>query len=309
MPLQINRTVILAQIESQYADDATPVAADALEVENLTFEPAQADTVERNIIDGKLGSSPTVRVRKSATLSFDIAFQASGTLGTAPAWGNLIRACGFAQTIQPGIDVTYSPVSSHFESLTFYVYDSGENLHILTGARGTFSINLDANDNPRFSFNFTGLPGDISHNAPPTSVTTNWQQPTTPNSQNTPTATLDGYSATIANLSLDIANNVVLRDLIGTRSVEITDRAAKGSMTFDMTAVNDKDFYAIVDNATLHPLSITHGTTSGLIMEISAPRVQLSSLSRGDDNGVTTLTADLRLTADTGNDEIIITAK
>ena len=159
------------------------------------------------------------------------------------------------------------------------------------------------------SFAFTALPSSINDATPPAQVNTSWQHPITPNSQNTPTCSIDGYAGCIASLSLDMANQVNLRDLINCRSVQLTDRAASGNMTFDMTTLANKDFFALIKAGNLVPFSLTHGTESGKTMEITAPKVQLATLSRAEDNGITQATVDMRLTAENGNDEIIITAK
>jgi hypothetical protein len=75
----------------------------------------------------------------------------SGTAGTAPAYGSILKACGFSETIVASTSVTYAPVSSSFSSVTIYYNVDGVR-HKLTGCRGTFTLNGTVGDIPYIEF-------------------------------------------------------------------------------------------------------------------------------------------------------------
>ena len=120
MTKSIRKTIILAKKEATYNSDVTPAAVNALHVSNVNIEPVAADTLPRDFIDGKLGSKPEMRVRKTVSLSFDVELAGSGAAGTAPAWGVLLQGCGLSETLTANTKAVYKPVSSSFGSL-FYL--------------------------------------------------------------------------------------------------------------------------------------------------------------------------------------------
>ena len=68
----------------------------------------------------------------------------SGTAGTAPKYGAILKACGLSETVSGGNTVTYSPVATPSDSVTLFVNYDGIR-QIVTGCRGTFSINCEVN--------------------------------------------------------------------------------------------------------------------------------------------------------------------
>ena len=103
-------------------------------------------------------------------------WSAPAHLGDAPAWGPLLRACGFAEVITAGVRVDYVPISTGFESATIYWYDDGV-LHKGLGARGTASLKLSVGEKPVISCKFVCLYGGIAVAAAPTADLEEWQVP------------------------------------------------------------------------------------------------------------------------------------
>lgn len=99
MALRTKNAVILAKIEATAGTDAAPVAStDAVLVENPQFNP-NPNLVNTDEVSGSLdGAGPMVGGLK-ATLSFDVYLKGAGAAGTVPEIGKLLRACGFAETI------------------------------------------------------------------------------------------------------------------------------------------------------------------------------------------------------------------
>ena len=58
------------------------------------------------------------------------------------------------------------------------------------------------------------------------------------------------------------------------------------------------------------PLNIIHGTDTGQIIELFAPKVQITGINYGESNGVLMANLDVEIKpTDAGNDEFIITTR
>lgn len=100
MPLLNRKRTLLAKIESSYGVDPTPTgAANAVLVSNLNVTPMSTELVDRDLIRPFLGNSEQLHAAIYAMAEFECEVAGSGTAGTAPAWGPLMRACGFSQTV------------------------------------------------------------------------------------------------------------------------------------------------------------------------------------------------------------------
>ncbi len=304
------KKVLLAKIEATYGTDAAPAATDAILTKNLSITPYDGNTVQRDIDRPTLGNDISINVAPNIKVSFDVELAGSGTAGTAPGWGSLLRACGFSETINAATDVVYTPVSTGYEAATMHYEQDGQ-LHKVLGARGTVSFELSAGGLPVMKFSFTGLyqkpvagsvVADLSAFQIPVPVT----------KANTPTYTIHGYDAIATSLTLDMANNVIHRNVIGEEMVKITDRAPKGQLTIDAPTLAEKDMFALVEShngITTGAIQVVHGVTAGNIVQIDAPKTQLQTISPTDLDGVFGYQIDVSYMPDAGDDDVTITVK
>jgi len=111
MPRLIRKTAILAKIETTYGVDSTPTgAANAILISNASFN-IDYSNVSRDLIRPFLGGSEELAGTRFARAQFDVEWANSGTAGTAPAWGPLLRACGFAEaSLSTPVRVEYTPI-------------------------------------------------------------------------------------------------------------------------------------------------------------------------------------------------------
>lgn len=94
------KQVLLAGIESSYGSAATLTgAANALLVQNAQLTPMVQDKSARSGLRAFLGSLGQIVVGQHVGLNYDCEIAGSGSAGSAPAWGPLLRACGMAETI------------------------------------------------------------------------------------------------------------------------------------------------------------------------------------------------------------------
>lgn len=310
MPLLKRRAAVLAKIESVYGTDPVPTgAANAVLVSDVNINPMEMKTVDRANVRPFLGNNEQLPTGLYVTLDFTVEVAGSGTAGTVPAWGPLLRMCGFAENNTPGVKTEYLPVSTAFESGTLYMNLDGVQ-HKLTGARGNVSMDFTRDSRPAFKFTFTGLFNTVTDVVSPTVTLTAWKTPLPVNKTNMPTFTLHGYAAIMHSLTADMANNVIYRELInGVAGALITDRKPAGSIVMEAATVATKDWWTSIKNVTTGALALVHGTTAGNKVQIDAPNVQLITPQYQDQDGIAMLQCGLVFAPGaSGNDEIKITA-
>ena len=141
MPLLTRKRLLLAKTEDTYGTDSTPTgSANAILVRNLEIVPLQSDIVQRELIRPYLGNYEQLLANTRVQVTFEVELAGSGTAGTAPAYGPVLKACGLAETLVATTSATYAPVSTSFSSVTLYFLQDAIR-HIVTGARGTFRLN------------------------------------------------------------------------------------------------------------------------------------------------------------------------
>ena len=90
---------LIAKIESVYGTDPSPTGTDnAVQVTNLEVTPIESDNVQAASYQGFLGNSTrgTLVANKRVSVTFDVELAGSGTAGTAPAFGPLLKSCGLS---------------------------------------------------------------------------------------------------------------------------------------------------------------------------------------------------------------------
>lgn len=311
MPQLTRRRTILAKIETTYGTDPTPTgAANAILVRNLNVTPQASEIVSRDNYRPYLGNFEQLQASTHVTLDFEVEMAGSGTAGTAPAYGSLLKACGLSETVAAGVSVTYAPVSSSFSSVTIYFNNDGT-LHKITGARGTVEININARQIPVYKFSFTGI-----YNAPtaaslPTVTYTAFQTPLVANNTNTTGFSFLSYSGVLESLNLNVGNTVNYRTLIGSEYVQIADRKTSGSVSIESPDVGTKDFFAAgLADGTLGSLDVTHGTAGGNKVQITSSKIDIANPSYTDNNGIVMLNVPfVAVPSTSGNDEFSIVVK
>lgn len=307
---------ILAKIETTYGADSVPTGlANAMLISNLSVNPLNANNVSRDLINPYFGGSEQLVGSAFVEASFDIELAGSGAAGTAPAWGALLRACGFAEAITAATRVDYTPVTNTLESVSIYYHDDGV-LHKLLGARGTFDLKMGVGERPVLSFKFQGIDGGISAVANPSLTLTSFKTPLVVTDTNTADINLGctysagalsgGTTYTSRGLQVSMGNAVTFTPLLGGETIDITNREATGHIDLDLTAANEVTFMASVKANTKQGLGIIHGTSAGYKVLVHAPAVQLINPSKQDVNGRRLIGYDLRITPNSGNDELRI---
>ncbi|WP_372826535.1 hypothetical protein [Polaromonas sp.] len=317
MTRYIRDTVILGKIETTYGADALATgAANAMQVSNVRITPLNAQFVSRDLLRNYFGISEQLMASFNKLVTFDIEAVGSGTVGTAPAWGAMVRACGFQQVEVALERVTYTPVTNGQESATLCVYDSGV-LHKLLGARGAITSAAMLGNIPTLSFAFVGLDGGDSAALPSGVSFAAFQLPQVVQDAFTGDLTLGGtlsassvpaitggtsYPST--GLEIDMGIKAEHIPLLGQESVDITDRQAKGKIKLFATAVQEVAFYATIKAGTTQSVGLIHGTVVGRRFGMFAPAAQIITPAKDEQSGKRMMGYDLVLSPVAGNDEV-----
>jgi len=205
-------------------------------------------------------------------------------------------------------NVGYKPVSSSFSSVTIYYNNDGV-LHKATGCRGTFSLSAEVGAIPTIDFEFTGIYNPVTDTAAPASTYTAQADPLIFKPGNSSTFSFLSYAGCLQSLSLDMANELIYRELVGcTKEIMITNRAPSGECMIEAVPIATKDYFAIANNDTTGVLTLLHGTTAGNRVSLVAPKVDISNPTYADQDGVQMLNLPyVAIPTGAGNDEVSIT--
>ena len=300
---------LIAKIESTYGTDPSPVGgSDAVQVTNLELTPIESDNVQAAAFQGFIGNSTrgTLVANKRVSVTFDVELAGSGTAGTAPAFGPLLKSCGLSETVVSSTSVTYAPVSSSFSSATIYCFYDGTQ-HKITGARGTVSFNMTAGQFAVASFNFIGIYNAPDGTALSGSFTVaNQAAALEVNDTNVTTATFHGVtSSRIESFDLALNNELLYKETASNKEVLITNRAPGGTAVIEAPAIGTTDFFAKAVAVATGSTSLVLGATGGNIVTLNAAQTDITGCSYADTNGVIALSMPyLALPTTAGNNEM-----
>lgn len=305
--------VLLAKKETTYGTDAAPTpAANAILTRNFSAKPIESDRLERNLDQRVYGSRASAATNQRRTMSYEVELAGSGAAGTAPAWMELLEACGMAAAV---LTATVSAVQNFAApgvaatSLTQHDYMADQRRKT-TGSVGTFSLDFTAGAYPFAAFQFTGLvpaatPFDKSAPAAPT--LTRWKQPQEVNVDNT-TVSLDGYSPVVRSWRAEAAVDVVLRNLIGSRYVRRGGHALTSTLLIEAPDIAVKDYIAKLRQGDLVAFALTHGIGAGNILNFASTKVQISDITESEENDILMWQLSLIHTVDGGAADLTVTA-
>ena len=299
------KRVILIEAESSYGTDPTPSATDVVLVRDLSITPQSSDVVNRDVVRPFLGASEQLLANTRVECTFSVELAGSGTAGTAPRYGSALKACGFSETVVANTSVTYAPVSSSFSSVTIHYNIDGVR-HRVTGCRGTFVLNGAVGEIPSIDFTFTGIYNNPTDTALPTVTYGNQATPLVFKNGNTSGFSLLSYSGALMNITMDVGNSLVYRELVGgTKEVLITDRAANGSVTIEAPTLAQKDYFtAALTDSSLGNLAFLHGTAAGNKVQLTSSKVDIGDVAYGEADGVAMLEIPYTLVPTAANNEV-----
>lgn len=308
------RRVVAAKPEAVYGTDIVPTLADdAIMTRNYSIVPLEVDQLQRNLDNRAYGATKGKPTNKRMRSSYEVELAGSGTAGTAPPWMKLLAACGMAAPVlvaTTSATQKFAAAGAVPGSLSEYSWVDNQQRKMI-GARGTYSLDFTAGQVPFANLQFTGLVPAASArvvSAPTGADFTDWQEPLEVNNANT-ILLLDGFAAVTRSLTIDAGVSVNLRNLIGARYVRRGNHSASGRLMIEAPSSATKDYLASLDDGALIPITLTHGTVAGNIIELSATKVQVTNITESAEDDILMFNMDLLFTTDGGADDLVITAK
>ncbi len=328
MALSARRKLIMAAIEAVYGTAVATAAADAVLVHDPSLTPVTGGTADRELVRSYYGASEQIPVNTHQQIEFGVELAGPGGFDplteaiTAPAWGKLLRACGFAESIEKKIAadphkniVQYTPITGAEPSLTVRGNWDGQQ-HVLAGCRGSVALSLAAADIPRLRFTLTGLWQKPTSVAAIAGQYGAWKAPRPGSTRDTPTVSLFGQAGLkMRSFELDLAVEVVHREVIGAANeVVIVDRDPSGTIVLDMSPLSAWNPFDLAASGSVGALRIVHGgpdtvANAGKLVGIDCPRIQIGEPTYGDDSGIQQVSIPFRAAPNSGNDEITVSVR
>jgi len=282
---------------------------------DFTIDP---DVVPRNLLRGYYGASEELTGTRMAVLKFTTEVAGSSALGTAPLWGYLLRGSGWAETITADTRVEYLPITDGHESLAIKYNKDGVQ-YLSRGARGTGELDFTAYQRPVINWTFYGFDTAASAVSVGTPSLTGWVRPVVITDANSGDIRLgstyssgsisSGTAYPSRGMMLNLANTVEQHKMLGSESIEITDRQMSGKATVELTAAQEVTWRDDINSNTTTSMSFTIGP-DGNKVAIHMPSVQRIKPQTVDYNGKVLMDVDLRIMPTTaGNNECRIIIK
>lgn len=314
----IQSSVILLKLETTSGTDAAPThTADAvaIRVSNLQVRIEQR-FADRDVIVGAFAATDRLPYARRGTLSFSTELQASGTLGTAPAWGKALQACAFSETVTPGALVEYLPASTGLKTATLWAYVNGR-LEKFAYCAGTVRVSKQVGQVPSLQFTFTGLVSSVVASAPVTPTLGPWVRAEAVGPAATTALSIGAVSYSAGALSggtqhhfqsleLDLANDVQDLELVTSESVAVYGRNPTLSVVADLGGAAHAAFKADMHAGTTRALGLVHGSASGRKVGLYAPVGVITEVSDQVNGNVILDNLALTLRPQTANDELRI---
>lgn len=307
MAKSMKKMLLLVAVQTALGAVAAPTpAVNAILCRAVQPELIAGDQVPRNLIRPYKGNSGKMFAGEYRKVSCEVELAGSGTPGTAPAWGPMLRACGFSETVTAGTSVTYEPVSEGEPYLTIWGYIDGTK-YVMTDVKGNVSFELNAKGIPVLKFEFIGTYSAVTEETMPVGVDYSaFKQPKVVGKVNTPTFTFHGHAACTSAFSIAWGNTLAWRELINCAGATSADRQPTGSVTMELPKATTKDWAEIVRLGTIGSAQLVHGTDPGNIIELQCPQVQCGPFSLQDDQSVAMMSMPFDLMPDQGDDELTI---
>lgn len=274
MTIRFNTRIVVAKRETTYGVDSSPVGSNAVFGIDFELSPMEGQDKDRGHDKGYLGANGTIPIDLHMKLKFKVELAGSGTAGTAPAWADLIRACGFAQTVNAGTSVIYNPVSDDHDSVSIYFF-IGNTRFVMLGCRGNVAFRLNASDIPYLEFEFTGFFTAPSEQTRITPNYSGYKKPKEVSDATTPTFTVDGSDMVMRTFMLNAGNQVEPRFLVNDKRVIISARSELVEFQIEAVPLTTFDPYAAALNQTEVDLQLVHGTVAGNIVTIDVNAMQI----------------------------------
>ena len=305
---------VLAKKEAIYGTDSVPTgAANGILIRNFRGKPVDTDRLERNLEAPSYGAQPGAPSNERRTMSYEVEIAGSGAAGTAPAWMELLEACGMAApvlTAATDAKQQFAPAGAAATSLTQYDRISDQ-LRKMVGSVGTFTFDFTAGAYPFFDFTWLGMIPAVtpfSKSAPGAIDLTRFQQPLEVNTDNTEIL-IDGFAANLRSWRSDAGVTTAMRNLVNSRYVRRGNHRFTSTAVIEAPDIATKDYVQTLRVGSRVPWALTHGTVAGNIIEMASAKVEITDITESKEDDILMWTIAMTHTVDAGALDLLITAK
>lgn len=310
------RNHVAVKLEVTEGTDSVPADADVI---HPAYDPEYTPTDEqdeRNNVQSSFSNDKQISGELSGQITFGTELKGSGVVGTVPPnLAALFRSCGFAETIDPGVSVTYDPATEGLESATVELREGSTGTKAkskkLVGARGNLAIEAVKGDIVMVRVTYTGR-----YIEPDDSAVVMFVTPAVgpdPLSFLSAGISLHGIGTLkMQNVSIDMANKIVLRNdanqATGNFSALMTGRKPTATMDPEQEDEATINYYNKMTTNVEGVLTYALTGVAGNIVTLTAPKAQITGISESDRDDIRTAELTLMLNKDTaaGDDEISI---
>ncbi len=309
MGISKREQAIYARVETTPGTYLAPAGADILQVSNLQANPAEnLRWIDRTIIRSSLNPSKGVYGGALFGLQFDIELKGSGTAGTAPRLGRVLRACGLQETVVASTSVTYRPQStlSLHDSLSIG-FKQGGIYRTLKGCRGTFSLAMKTGEIALATVKLLGRVNTETDAAAPSPT----EETTIPPPFLSATFQVGGFAAPIESMALDVSNTMSIspnpNNSDGYGEIRVTARKTSLKLNPELETIATKDWIGLWRAGTTQAVQTgVIGGTAGNRWAVSAPNAYIMTPAFGDREELLTVDLDLGAAESSGDDEFSI---
>jgi hypothetical protein len=315
MPRYNRNMVVMAKVETTPGVNSNPAAAtDAVLIaENVELTPLEISYAQRNLLLPYFGGSLDLVALVNRRVTFSVEASTSGTAGTAAPWSPLLRGCASAQaSLTTPVRIEHTPVSANLTTLTIVINDEGVQ-HTMLGCVGTWTLQCQIGQTPKFQFEFIGSYVADTAVPLPTATLTAWRAPLPMRRASVTDITLGctyaagaltgGTPFGSSGFTLTCGNAMSFFSTLSRDGGEITDRNSTLSFELELDAGPEVTALGEVFANTTTSFGFRIGSTAGNSLIVHAPVMQRTGISKVNRDGVRMIGFEAKLVPNTGNDE------
>lgn len=314
MTVLTKRTQVGAKVETTEGTINPVAAGDLFRTTNMAVTPEIA-MVARELLDSSLSTFASLSGKRQAGMTFTCEMKgAGGTANSTPEWNAALQGCGMISTDNT-TDRTWTPSSvmgvteaTDAVPVSLSAYMDGL-LVRLWGARGNVSFDFESGQVPKMNYTFTGADFDVTD----ASLLSPTYDSTTPPVVLGISMTMHGESFKISKATIDLGNELVLRDDItassGNFSTLIGSRKVVGTLDPEAFLIaSGHDIFDVFRNGTEASFTITIGTGTGQQFVVTCPKSRYTGIGFGERGIYRTFDVGFECNRNTaaGDDEISI---
>jgi len=306
-----DRQLLWAKTEVTYGTDPTAAAANTVLAENVSYRMT-GQRVRPQPAKPGVGPVPSWVYGEHVEVSFEIPLIGNAAVGTAPKFGPILLACGFAETLVAATSATYALVANPKDgpSMTL-IWRDDRRSHKVLGFRGRIGLKLSAGQRPMIVVTGKGLHSDVVDGAAlahADATFTGWQD-SRPVAQGTTAFTLNGVSSLgLREFSIEQSDNVKFFDLPGQELVNLLgERMFTGKTKITTALPSVLNAETLWKAGTQITAAMTHDTVAGRIVTVNLRgQVVDPGYSRDDDQDVTDFSYELNPSSLTTDNDLSI---